>query len=221
MTDPKLIAKQNMLDRFYLIIDNTENLESFINAGVRCIQLRIKNKNSDECRAEIKTAKLQCEQHGCQLIVNDYWQLALEEGCDAVHLGQEDLSTADVSQLKNAKVKFGISTHDKAELAIALSHQPDYIALGPIYATLLKKMPWRPQGLEKLQRWKNAIGNIPLVAIGGFTPERAAGAFEHGADSVCVVTDVLQHESPVERCKEWLKAVEQASIGSGIVRGNG
>jgi len=209
-----------MLDRFYLIIDSTENLESFIDAGVRCIQLRIKNKSDSECRAEIKTAKNLCTQNGCQLIINDYWQLALEEGCDAVHLGQEDLSTADVSQLKNAQIKIGISTHDKAELAIALSHEPDYIALGPIYATLLKKMPWRPQGLEKLQRWKNAIGGIPLVAIGGFTPKRAAGAFAHGADSVCVVTDVLQHENPVERCEDWLKAVEQATIDGGIVKGN-
>ena len=196
-----------LLQRFYLIVDSTENLESFLDAGVRCVQLRVKDKSMDEVRTEIKTAKTLCARHQCQLIVNDYWQLAIEEGCDAIHLGQEDLSGADVAQIKNAQIKLGISTHDKAELAIALSHEPDYIALGPIYATLLKKMKWRPQGLEKLQRWKNAIGDIPLVAIGGFTPERAASAFEHGADSVCVVTDILQHSSPVERVQEWLSVV--------------
>ena len=196
-----------LLQRFYLIVDSTENLESLLNAGVRCVQLRVKDKSMDEVRTEIKTAKTLCAQHQCQLIVNDYWQLAIEEGCDAIHLGQEDLSGADVAQIKNAQIKLGISTHDKAELAIALSHEPDYIALGPIYATLLKKMKWRPQGLEKLQRWKNAIGDIPLVAIGGFTPERAASAFEHGADSVCVVTDILQHSNPVERVQEWLRVV--------------
>ena len=196
-----------LLQRFYLIVDSTENLESFLNAGVRCVQLRVKDKSMDEVRTEIKTAKTLCARHQCQLIVNDYWQLAIEEGCDAIHLGQEDLSGADVAQIKNAQIKIGISTHDKAELAIALSHEPDYIALGPIYATLLKKMKWRPQGLEKLQRWNNAIGDIPLVAIGGFTPERAASAFEHGADSVCVVTDILQHSSPVERVQEWLSVV--------------
>ena len=196
-----------LLQRFYLIVDSTENLESFLNAGVRCVQLRVKDKSMDEVRTEIKTAKTLCARHQCQLIVNDYWQLAIEEGCDAIHLGQEDLSGADVAQIKNAQIKIGISTHDKAELAIALSHEPDYIALGPIYATLLKKMKWRPQGLEKLQRWNNAIGDIPLVAIGGFTPERAASAFEHGADSVCVVTDILQHSSPVERVQEWLRVV--------------
>ena len=196
-----------LLQRFYLIVDSTENLESFLNAGVRCVQLRVKDKSMDEVRTEIKTAKTLCARHQCQLIVNDYWQLAIEEGCDAIHLGQEDLSGADVAQIKNAQIKIGISTHDKAELAIALSHEPDYIALGPIYATLLKKMKWRPQGLEKLQRWKNAVGDIPLVAIGGFTPERAASAFEHGADSVCVVTDILQHSNPVERVQEWLRVV--------------
>ncbi len=201
------MVNNKLLSRFYLIIDNTDNLESFLQAGVRCIQLRIKDKGVDECRAEIRTAKKLCGQFDCQLIINDYWQLALEEECACVHLGQEDLSGADIPVLKKAQIKIGISTHDKAELAIALSHEPDYIALGPIYATLLKKMPWRPQGLDKLQRWKNAIGDIPLVAIGGFTPDRASGAFDHGADSVCVVTDVLQHDDPVERSREWLKAV--------------
>jgi len=202
-----MVSTNKLLDRFYLIIDNTENLEFFLQAGVRCIQLRIKDKSMEECRTEIRVAKKLCSQFDCRLIINDYWQLALEEGCDFVHLGQEDLTGADIPGLKKAKIKIGISTHDKAELAIALSHEPDYIALGPIYATLLKKMPWRPQGLEKLQRWKNAIGDIPLVAIGGFTPDRAAGAFDHGADSVCVVTDVLQHDDPVERSREWVRVV--------------
>ena len=101
-----------------------------------------------------------------------------------------------MQSIKQQGLKIGISTHDKAELQIALDHNPDYIALGPIYATLLKKMKWRPQGLEKLQRWKSRIGGIPLVAIGGLTPDRAAGVFSHGADSASVVTDVAQHRNP-------------------------
>lgn len=193
-----------MLSRFYLIVDNTELLEQYLQTGVRCVQLRIKQQSEATCRNEIKRARALCEAHDATLIVNDYWQLALDEGCNAVHLGQEDLQGANIALLKEAGIRVGISTHDRAELALALEQQPDYIALGPIYATLLKKMPWRPQGLEKLQRWKQAIGKIPLVAIGGFTPERAQGAFQHGADSVCVVTDVAQHEDPVARVREWL-----------------
>lgn len=194
-----------MLSRFYLIVDSTQDLQAYLDLGVRCVQLRIKQASTQTVREEIRRAKLLCETAGCTLIVNDYWQLAIDEGCDAVHLGQEDLQTADMQRLKAAGMRVGISTHDRAELQIALSHTPHYIALGPIYATLLKKMPWRPQGLEKLARWKKSIGDIPLVAIGGFTPERAMGAFENGADSVCVVTDIAQNSDPCARVSEWLK----------------
>lgn len=199
-----------MLDRFYLIVDSTQQLEQFLELGVRCVQLRMKDGTPAHHRTEIRQAKSLCESFGCTLIINDYWALALDEGCSAVHLGQEDLQMANVEILRSAGIRIGISTHDRAELALALSHQPDYIALGPIYATLLKKMPWRPQGLEKLARWKNAIGSIPLVAIGGFTPERAQGAFDHGADSVCVVTDVATSDDPKARVLEWI-AVTRAS----------
>lgn len=198
-----------MLSRFYLIVDSTKQLEGFLQTGVRCIQLRMKDGSDEHYVSEIRKAKALCEAYQCTLIINDHWQLALAEGCAAVHLGQEDLQGAKITQLKDAGIKIGISTHDKAELAIALSHNPDYIALGPIYATLLKKMPWRPQGLEKLARWKKAINTIPLVAIGGFTPERAQGAFDHGADSVCVVTDVAQHDDPLMRAGQWLNATAE------------
>ncbi len=194
-----------MLSRFYLIVDNTQALEQYLQEGVRCVQLRMKDQSDDFYRTQIRQARILCEAYEATLIINDYWQLALEEGCHAIHLGQEDLALADISKLRNAGVRIGISTHDRAELATALAHKPDYIALGPIYATLLKKMPWRPQGLDKLARWKQSIGEIPLVAIGGFTPERAQGAFDHGADSVCVVTDVAQHAQPLERVRKWLE----------------
>lgn len=203
-----------MLDRFYLIVDSTTNLELFLKEGLRCVQLRIKDCSTEQhqnaIRHDIRQAKSLCDQYACQLIINDYWQMAIDEGCDAVHLGQEDIDTVDIALIKKAGLKLGMSTHDKAELSRALALSPDYIALGPIYATLLKQMPWRPQGLEKLARWKQAIGSTPLVAIGGFTPERAIGAFEHGADSVCVVTDVVQHSDPVERVKQWLSITSAA-----------
>ena len=194
-----------MLSPFYLIVDRADTLAHFLPLGVRTVQLRIKDLELAELRAEVRRARDLCGVHDAQLIINDHWQLALEEGCDAVHLGQEDLDTADLDALRQADVRYGISTHDRIELDRALALEPAYIALGPVYATLLKKMPWRPQGLDKLQRWKHAIGDIPLVAIGGFTPERAAGAFEHGADSVCVVTDIVQAEDPSQRVLEWLR----------------
>ncbi|MFK7853238.1 MAG: thiamine phosphate synthase [Granulosicoccus sp.] len=194
-----------MLARFYLIVDNTASLAEYLPLGLSCVQLRIKSASDVELRASIRDAKSLCEQFNCQLIINDYWKLAIEEGCNAIHLGQEDLDSADMEAIRSAGIRYGISTHDKAELRRALALEPDYIALGPVYATLLKKMPWRPQGLEKLARWKTLVGDTPLVAIGGLTPERADGVFAAGADSICVVTDVQQHDNPVERVEQWLR----------------
>lgn len=204
-TQPETI-RRDLLSRFYLIVDNVDALAEYLPLGVQCVQLRIKDQPEDNIRAQIREACTLVKNTSCSLIINDYWQLAIEEGAPAVHLGQEDLDDADLVAIKNAGMALGLSTHDRAELTRALDAQPDYIALGPIYATLLKKMPWRPQGLDKLARWKSRIGDLPLVAIGGFTPERAAGAFAQGADSVCVVTDVAQHENPQQRIREWLAA---------------
>jgi len=203
-----------MLSPFYLIVDRADKLERFLPLGVRTVQLRIKDLGPAELRADVRRARELCSVHSTQLIINDHWRTALAEGCDAVHLGQEDLDTADLDALRQAGIRYGISTHDRAELDRALALEPAYIALGPVYATLLKKMPWRAQGLAKLQRWKLAIGDIPLVAIGGFTPERAAGAFAHGADSVCVVTDIVQAEDSAQRVIEWLRVTRDAASTS-------
>lgn len=198
-----------MIAPFYLITDDVDRLTDFLAVGLQCVQLRIKNRSDNEIRQAIRQAKSLCEAYGCQLIINDYWKLAIDEGCNAIHLGQEDLDTANLPAIRSAGIRYGISTHDRTELQRALDSRPDYIALGPVYATLLKQMPWRPQGLEKLGRWKTRIGDIPLVAIGGLTPERAAGVFKAGADSICVVTDVQAHSNPAKRVEEWLNLCEE------------
>lgn len=194
-----------MLDPFYLIVDSADWVEKLVPLGLKLVQLRIKDMTTVELRRHIRQAKRLCRQYNCQLIVNDYWEIALEEGCDFVHLGQEDLSKADTSLLRQHNIKLGLSTHSSEELSRALSYKPDYIALGPIFFTKLKIMRWAPQGLEKIPLWKEKIGPTPLVAIGGLTPERGYQALQHGADSVAVVTDVLLHASPIERVKEWLQ----------------
>lgn len=207
MTEPQILPTKptaNWLHKFYLIVDSSEWLERFLPLGLKLVQLRIKNLPTAALRAEIANAKALCAAHDCQLIINDHWQLALELGCDFIHLGQEDLATADVELIRRAGIKLGISTHDGKELRYALSLKPDYIALGPVYATQLKKMPWAPQGLEKLARWRHLVGATPLVAIGGMNVERAGGAYAAGADSIAVVTDVLWHEDPEQRLQEWL-----------------
>jgi thiamine-phosphate pyrophosphorylase len=194
------------LPRVYPIVDSAAWVRRLSVLGVRLVQLRIKDQPQDVVLAEIRAAHACCRTHGAQLIVNDHWQLALEAGCDFVHLGQGDLETADVGALRRARVRLGVSTHDDRELERALALQPDYIALGPIYPTLLKVMPWQPQGLQRIAEWKRRVGALPLVAIGGLTLERLPGVFAAGADVAAVVTDIVRATEPEARMRQWLAA---------------
>ena len=194
------------LDRFYPIFDTPEWLARTLPLGVRLVQLRMKDKAEDELRAAIATARDLCRKHEAVLVVNDYWQLAIELGCDWVHLGQEDLDTADIPAIRKAGIRIGVSTHDHAELDRALSIAPDYVALGPIYPTILKKMKWREQGLAKLTEWRKLVGRTPLVGIGGMTMARAPGVFAAGADIVSVVTDLTLAKDPEAKVRQWVAA---------------
>jgi thiamine-phosphate pyrophosphorylase len=195
-----------VLDPFYLIVDSAAWIARLLPCGVRLVQLRIKDKPDAVVRAEIIKANALCARHGAKLVVNDYWRQAIDAGCDFIHLGQGDLATAGLCAIRRAAIKFGVSTHDEAELARALDVSPDYIALGPIYPTILKTMAFAPQGLPRITEWKKKIGNIPLVAIGGITLERVAGVLQAGADSAAVVTDISRNADPDRRARDWVKA---------------
>lgn len=201
-----------MLDPFYVIVDSAAWIARLLPCGVRLVQLRIKDQPDANVRAEIKEAKALCERHGAQLVVNDYWQQAIDTGCTFIHLGQGDLDTADLAAIRRAGVRFGVSTHDEAELSRALETGPDYIALGPIYPTILKAMAFPPQGLPRLKEWKTKIGKLPLVGIGGITLERVAGVLEAGADSAAVVTDITRNADPEQRARDWVKATRKFAI---------
>ncbi|MFD1883154.1 thiamine phosphate synthase [Paracoccus pacificus] len=199
-------------DPFYLIVADADALGRLVPLGVRLVQLRLKDQPEAETRRQIGLSRDICAAHGAQLVVNDHWQAALDLGCDFVHLGQEDMDSADFTALRRGGVRFGLSTHDEAELDRALALAPAYVALGPVYPTLLKKMKWGPQGLDRVRRWKAAAGATPLVGIGGLTPERLPGLFAAGADSAAVVTDIQQAADPVARCREWILATRECAV---------
>mgnify|MGYP001321508335 CR=1 FL=1 len=193
------------LPRFYPIFDSVAWLERALPLGVRFVQLRIKDRAPDDLRADIRAGLALARRHGAALVVNDYWEIAIEEGAEWLHLGQEDLDEADLPAIRRAGLKLGVSTHDHAELERALALTPDYIALGPVYPTILKQMKWHQQGLEKVSEWKRLIGDIPLCAIGGMSVERAPGAFAAGADTVAAVTDITLNADPEGRMRDWLR----------------
>jgi thiamine-phosphate pyrophosphorylase len=196
------------LPRFYPIVPDAAWVARLARVGVKLIQLRLKDVAQTAIAPAIRDALSACRAHGCELVVNDYWQEAIECGAGFVHLGQGDLETADTAAIRRAGIKLGLSTHSHEELDRALREDPDYVALGPVYQTTLKVMPWAPQGLERIGEWK-ALAKRPLVAIGGITLERAPQVFAAGADSIAVVSDVVFHPAPEQRSRDWLACAEQ------------
>ena len=198
------------LDRFYPIVDSADWARRLVGAGARLIQLRVKDKDEAAVAAEARAALAVCRAAGATLVVNDHWRVAIEVSAPWVHLGQGDLDDgADVGAIRRAGLKFGVSTHDDGELARALALRPDYIALGPIYPTILKAMAFAPQGLARVGEWKRRVGALPLVAIGGLDVERGKACLAAGADVVSVVTDVTLNPDPEARAREWIAATRR------------
>jgi thiamine-phosphate pyrophosphorylase len=198
-------------DRFYPVVDSLAWVERLTKLGVGTVQLRAKDLNDGEALQIVTDALAITKGTATKLIVNDYWRAAIVAGAEHLHLGQEDLIEADLAAIREARLTLGISTHDDVELEAALAAKPDYVALGPIFPTTLKSMRFAPQGIPKITEWKQRIGDIPLVAIGGIKLEQAAEIFAAGADSIAVVSDVTQNADPDARVRAWLDATKEVA----------
>ena len=193
-------------DPFYPIVDSAAWVARLVGVGAKLIQLRVKDRDEAAVARETREALAVCADAGASLVINDFWRVAIEEDAPWVHLGQGDLDGADIPAIRRAGLRLGVSTHDDAELERALELEPDYVALGPIYPTILKAMAFGPQGLERIGDWKRRLGAVPLVAIGGLNPERAKLCLRAGADVVSVVTDITLNADPETRAREWILA---------------
>lgn len=198
-------------DPFYPVVDSIKWVERLTKLGVGTIQLRAKELDDAGALQIVSDALAVTKGTPTKLVVNNYWRAAIVAGAEHLHLGQEDLTEADLAEIRKAKLTLGISTHDDAELATALAAKPDYVALGPIFFTTLKSMRFEPQGIPKITEWKKRIGSIPLVAIGGIKFEHAAEIFAAGADSIAVVSDVTQNPDPDARVRQWLGLSAEAA----------
>ncbi|MBY0383113.1 MAG: thiamine phosphate synthase [Xanthobacteraceae bacterium] len=198
-------------DRFYPVVDSVAWVARLAKLDVGTVQLRAKDLGDAAAHALVREALDATRGTPTKLVVNDYWRAAIDCGAQHLHLGQEDLADADIAAIRKAGLTLGISTHDEDELAIALQHRPDYVALGPIFFTTLKAMRFKPQGPERIAVWKKAVGNIPLVAIGGIKLEHAPDIFAAGADSIAVVSDITQNADPDARVRAWLGQYAEAA----------
>ncbi len=209
LTPGPSFGRGGKLEPFYPIVDSAAWVARLTGVGARLVQLRVKDTDEATVVHATRDALAICAKGGAILVVNDYWRIAIDEGAPWVHLGQGDLDHADIGAIRKAGVRLGVSTHDDAELERALTLDPDYVALGPIYATILKAMAFAPQGLERIGEWKRRIGAIPLVAIGGLNVERAKLCLAAGADIDSVVTDITLNSDPEARAREWIAATRR------------
>lgn len=197
---------------FYPVVPTAAWVERLLSWGVHTIQLRIKaaDHTSADIAAEVSAAIAAGRAvPGAQLFINDHWQLALAAGAYGVHLGQEDLGTADITALRSAGLRLGLSTHTVAELARAKAVQPSYLAIGPIYPTTLKVMPYEPVGLAHLAQWAHLAAPYPVVAIGGISLARLPGVVDClncEKDGVAVVSAVTLAAEPQQAVQAGLAA---------------
>ncbi|TND57199.1 thiamine phosphate synthase [Aeromonas dhakensis] len=194
----------------YPVVDSVKWLKRLLGAGVKTIQLRIKDLPAAQVAPAIFDAVALGRRHGARLFINDYWQQAIEAGAWGVHLGQEDMETADLAAIQAAGLRLGISTHGYFELMRARELTPSYIALGHIFPTNTKAMPSRPQGLARLHRYRALMCDWPTVAIGGISEERVAAVKGSGVGSIALVSAITASD-------DWQGATERllAAVGAG------
>ncbi|MCW2480996.1 thiamine phosphate synthase [Candidatus Symbiopectobacterium sp. NZEC135] len=177
----------------YPVVDSVTWIERLLSAGVKTIQLRIKDNTAEQAETAIMQAIALGQDYQARLFINDFWQLAVKHRAYGVHLGQEDLDSADLEAIRNAGLRLGISTHDDVELARAVALKPSYIALGHIFPTQTKEMPSTPQGVSELKRHIDALqGRFPTVAIGGISIDRVPSVLATGVGSIAVVSAITQ-----------------------------
>jgi len=193
----------------YPIVDRARKLEALFACGVTTAQLRVKDLQGDALHQEIHDAVAISERYGARLFINDYWELALHFGAYGVHLGQEDIQTADMETLRQSGVRLGISTHNPSEIDTALAFEPSYVAMGPVFEPISKKLTYPPIGIETLQKWAKRV-HYPVVAIGGITLDNIAPiAKTKAVDGIAMISAVLNERGEVstQRTQALLEAI--------------
>ncbi|HET8807590.1 MAG TPA: thiamine phosphate synthase [Methylophaga sp.] len=203
----------------YPVVDTVTWLEKCFAEGIRTIQLRLKTEDKPFAQAEInKAVAIAANYPDSRLFINDHWQQAIDAGAYGVHLGQEDLYQADLNAIAKANLRLGISTHSYWELARALTINPSYIALGPVYATDSKQMPWQPQGHDNVIEWLQILGETPLVAIGGIDLPRAKSLKKTGVGSVAMISAIIRADDYRSVCRDLLALWPESDTAMSILK---
>ncbi|HXC87646.1 MAG TPA: thiamine phosphate synthase [Candidatus Cybelea sp.] len=205
-----------VLPRLYVILDaalisspERDCAASLAEAGVRLLQYRNKSAPARQYLESSRALAETLVPRGVSFFVNDRPDVAFLAGASGVHVGQEDLDVEQTRRVIGRDRLVGVSTHNLEQFDRAATSSADYIAVGPIFGTSSKANPDPVVGLAFLRRVRG-LTEKPIVAIGGITLERAAGAIEAGADSVAVISGILSAADPVQRARQYITTLEAA-----------
>ncbi len=209
--------------RLYTFVDTAclhgrrpeELAQQLCDGGSDLIQLRAKNFPPEDIRRLAELILTVTRRAGVGLVINDHPRIALQLGADCCHLGQEDFFEAGyrmASQVTGCppEMQLGLSTHAPEQAQRALRAGPDYIAIGPVFATATKPAA-RPVTLEYV-RWAAAQVMIPWFAIGGITLENLDAVLDAGARRICVVRAILDAPDVVKACQTFQERLTSAPI---------
>jgi thiamine-phosphate pyrophosphorylase len=177
-------------DRHLSGLSHAEQVARLSEGGVKLVQLREKFDAPWKFYSEAEAAMQVAREQGVKTIINDRVDLAMALEADGVHLGQEDMPPAAARRILGSRAIIGFSTHNLEQARLAAQLPVDYVAIGPIFATTTKKSSNRPIGLQELEQVRQAVGSIPLVAIGGITVENMGLVLKAGADVFAVISDI-------------------------------
>ncbi|MFT7224435.1 MAG: hydroxymethylpyrimidine kinase/phosphomethylpyrimidine kinase/thiamine-phosphate diphosphorylase, partial [Cellvibrionaceae bacterium] len=194
----------------YPVVNRAGWIKILADAGVTTVQLRVKDLQGETLSKEIEQAVALAKIHRIRLFINDHWRLAIIHRAYGVHLGQEDLDTADTEQIYRAGLRLGISTHCHYEVARAHGYRPSYMACGPVFHTTTKDMPWIPHGIDGLNYWQKLL-SYPLVAIGGINGERFASVAATGVDGIAMITAITEAENPGSQARDFVSQFQAHS----------
>jgi len=184
-----------LTDRCLSQLSHAEQVSHLASQGARLVQLREKLLSPAEFYSEAAAALRVARDLGVKLIINDRVDIALALKADGVHLGQDDLPPEAARSILGESAIIGFSTHNVEQARLALNMPVDYVALGPIFATSTKANAESPLGLLKLRLIRQAVGEMPLVAIGGITSENTQAVVDAGADAVALISDIWKSQS--------------------------
>jgi thiamine-phosphate pyrophosphorylase len=184
-------------------------VEECLAAGLPAVQVREKDLPAAELAALCRRLREPTRARGALLIVNDRADVALAVGADAVQRTHASLSVADIRAVADKRLRIGASVHSWQDAVAAEGEGADWIVFGPIYDTASKRRYGAPQGLAKLDQVARAV-RIPVIAIGGITPERVAEVRAAGAHGVAAISAILSADSPATATRRFLEALSAA-----------